>query len=720
MFESLKAFEPVTFLAKRNPCRVLLGLLWLACTAPLQAAGAMHHDLQVRIDAEQATLSVEDRIRLPADGPAELRFILADTLEPVVEGAALQPLDHNERARFREYRLIPQGLPGEVRLRYTGSLPAGSRRAEHGMPLAVLGPDGAFLDNASAWYPWFGPAPVTFRLSVELPPGWTAVSQGRRSASAGRVVWEALTPQEDIYLLAGPYRRYAETHRGHELEVYLLDDDPELAARYLRVLGQYLDFYSALLGDYPYPKFAVVENRWQTGYGMPSFTLLGSRVLRLPFILHSSLPHEILHNWWGNGVYLDLSGGNWSEGLTAYLADHLIKEAQGQGAEYRRQALERYANFAAEGRDFPVRAFRARHDDATQAVGYGKTLMLYHMLRRELGDGGFVAALRAFWAQYQFREASFDDLRSVVAQTAGGPVAALAAPWLEQAGAPELRIRALQAEPLPGGDYGLRLELQQIQDGVVYPLRVPVAVQLAGEQLPRRFTLVMDGRDAALEVTLPARPLRVDVDPEFELFRLLDAAERPPALGRLFGARQQWLVLPADAPAEQLAAWRALAEGWQRRYGNVRVVEDRGIDRLPEDAAAWLLGWDNRWLRRVSDRFSGAGQALQPDGLQLRGQAYPATDYAVVGLDPDNGRPPLGLVGAGSAAEIAALARKLPHYGTYGRLVFARPDMDNRLRETLPVARSPLSRVLAEADPGPPPPAGQPLAALAGVPLRFD
>ena len=37
---------------------------------------------------------------------------------------------------------------------------------------------------------------------------------------------------------------------------------------------------------------------------MPSFTLLGSQVIRFPFILTSSYPHEILHNWWGNAVFV--------------------------------------------------------------------------------------------------------------------------------------------------------------------------------------------------------------------------------------------------------------------------------------------------------------------------------------------------------------------------------------------------------------------------------
>ena len=112
-------------------------------------------------------------------------------------------------------------------------------------------------------------------------------------------------PQDEIYLLGGPFTRYQQMQDDIELVIYLREADAKLAQNYLQASAQYIRFYSDLIGPYPYAKFAVVENRWQTGYGMPSFTLLGSRVIRLPFILHTSLPHEIVHNWWGNGVYID-------------------------------------------------------------------------------------------------------------------------------------------------------------------------------------------------------------------------------------------------------------------------------------------------------------------------------------------------------------------------------------------------------------------------------
>jgi hypothetical protein len=80
---------------------------------------------------------------------------------------------------------------------------------------------------------------------------------------------------------------------------------------------------------------------------MPSFTLLGDQVIRLPFILDTSYGHEILHNWWGNGVFVDIARGNWCEGLTTYGADYLYKEQQSEAEarDYRRTSLQGYLDY---------------------------------------------------------------------------------------------------------------------------------------------------------------------------------------------------------------------------------------------------------------------------------------------------------------------------------------------------------------------------------------
>ena len=94
------------------------------------------------------------------------------------------------------------------------------------------------------------------------------------------------------------------------------------------------------------------------GLGFPNLTYVGRRVLALPFLRGRSLAHEVLHNWWGNGVAIDYDGGNWAEGLTTFMADYALAEDRGKDAA-RHLRLGWLRDFAAlpQDRDIHVTKF---------------------------------------------------------------------------------------------------------------------------------------------------------------------------------------------------------------------------------------------------------------------------------------------------------------------------------------------------------------------------
>src|SRR3569623_105726 len=411
--------------------------------------------------------------------------------------------------------------------------------------------------------------------------------------------------------------------------VLLREADPALAQKYLAVMDEYLDLYSRLLGPYPYGKFALEENSWESGSGMPSFSLLGPRVIRLPFILRSSFPHEILHNWWGNGVYVDVRGGNWSEGLTAYLADHLLQEQTGTGAAYRRDALLRYPNYVAEQADFPLAQFRARHSDATQAVGYDKAVMFFHALRLQLGDARFIAALRQFYHDELFRFASWDDLRRAFERAAKTSLGAEFQQGLQRSGAPILRVVAARAARECGGDV-LKLTLEQTQPGPAYRLRVPVTVVIAGSTTSIDRVLVMQDKRLDATLRLPGRPLHVAVDPDFDVFRRFAPAELPATLRAALAADRLTIVLPAAAAPAQRHANAQHAHTWASSAAGMQIVWDRELDALPDDRAVWLFGWENRWRSQLGAALTGFNITLSDDNVRLADTSYSRAEYAVV------------------------------------------------------------------------------------------
>lgn len=695
----------------------------------------VHHDLEVSLDVQARRLSVEDQITWPADAAGSLEFRLHRDLSPEIlsEGASLTQVGQSRRGVPVEiWRLHLDPGVERVRMRYSGVIhhPVAEFGSAYSRSFTVspglIDAEGVFLGGSSVWLPEFAAYPyLTFAMQVELPAGWRSVSQGeRRSRQQGSGLvqesWSEEKPQEEVYLIAAPFTEYRRSGAVAEAMVFLREPDERLAERYLALTDHYLQLYESLIGDYPYAKFALVENFWETGYGMPSFTLLGPRVIRLPFIPYTSYPHEILHNWWGNGVYVDFGSGNWSEGLTSYLADHLLKEMRGKGADYRREALQKYADYVGEHQDFPLTEFRGRHNAVTEAVGYGKTLMVFHMLRQTLGDDEFRAALRRFYAGHRFSVAGWTDVAAAFETGAGDQLDGFFRQWVSRAGAPSLRLRDASVEELETG-YRLSGVLEQTQEGPAYRLEVPVAILIEGEEIALLRSFSMRERESAFAVDLPARPVRLAVDPSFDLFRRLYREEIPPSIGQAFGADRVLVVLPGRAPEPLLRAYQTLAESWQEaRSASVEIRRDDQLDALPADRAVWLLGWRNRFRPALERALEGHNVVLGESHVRIGQTRLDQADQSlvVIGRNPSVPEQALGWIAADKPAVVPGLARKLPHYGKYSYLGFQGQAPDNILKGQWPAQASPLSVTFAEHAPPLRLPPRAPLARLPSASSR--
>jgi hypothetical protein len=392
-------------------------------------------------------------------------------------------------------------------------------------------------------------------------------------------------------------------------------------------------------------------------------------------------------------VYIDYSGGNWSEGLTAYMSDHYSNEQQGKGKEYRRKALERYANFAAEGRDFALADFSSRHDEASQAVGYSKSLMLFHMLNNLVGDELFNEGIRQFWQRYRFKSADFLDVITQLYPAGNDEIAVFIEQWLNRSGAPEIMLGEVSVSNIEN-DYLLSVEILQQQEGPAYALSLPLEVLLADERQPVREQVILSDKQNIYTFRYRQRPREIILDPDYDVFRLLHPQERPASLGRLFGAQLQLLVTPKSADKEQLRAWQELARAWSDMYNNVQLVSADELDVLPENSAVWLLGWDNELVEKYQQRFTSSSQHISAQTLIIDDQRLAADKHIAVLLDPDNRRAALGFIGADNPQSIALMAKKLPHYSSYGVLVFEKDGAKNIIKRHLPVLSSPMARQL--------------------------
>jgi aminopeptidase N len=494
-----------------------------------------------------------------------------------------------------------------------------------------------------------------YSLELDLPADQRGLVPGRlvdEKLEQGRyrARFEFRQPAEGISLVAGPYRieeRRVRTAAGSEvrLRTYFHAEIAALASAYLDSVAGYLDLYERRIGAYPFSEFSVVSSPTPTGFGMPTLTYLGIDVLRLPFIRATSLGHEVLHNWWGNGVYPDYARGNWSEGLTNFMADYAYREREGREAAsaMRLAWLRDYAAMPG-AEDTPLARFSSRTHGASQIVGYNKSAMLFFMLRDLIGEAAFDEGVRGFWRANKFRIASWDDLRGAFERASGMNLAAFFAQWLERTGAPALRIADAQAKPVAGG---WRLSVTLTQGAPAYTLSVPLAVRTAQGEITRRVELSRERETVVL--ALPGEPLEIALDPELRLMRRLAPAEAPPILRDAMLAEHPALITPTADAAVQAAARELAAQLLERADAESPNASALLVAGLHADIDAWL---------------AREGMAARPAMLAAtRGSAQVWTARA------GDGRMVV-LVSARDAPSLTALARPLPHYGRESYLVF--------------------------------------------------
>lgn len=685
-----------------HPLRsALLLLLALLIPRPSLAAGepVLHHDVQLELHLDTQSLSVSDRITLVDRSRG---WPQAWSLAPQSRVAAVSADGIPQPFLFDRGRLTLPRLPQATetisiayRAGFADPLPentVGIEDPSYGVT-ATIGTTGAYLSGAADWLPAVAGYRAVHRIEATGPSGLLVVSNGRldelRQTNSGTTtVWENRIAQERLTLAAGFLQLTRSDLDDIQILVLLSRDNAHLAPRYLEACRDYLDFYRRLFGPYPYAKFAVVENFFPTGYGLPGWTLLGSTVVRLPFILTSSLPHEIAHAWWGNAVGIDYTSGNWGEGLATYVADYLVKERDDpeEAREYRLKILREYRTLTAAGGDFPLRDFRRRTSKTEQAVGYGKAAMVFHMLRRDLGDELFWQSLRGLATDFNGRTASWDDLRRQFETVSGRDLTRFFEQWLDRPGAPRLKL-AKVAVRQTGQGWLVEGTIEQSEPfwRLQLPLRLRTAVGEQTEIVP------VDGTTSRFSLHSEQRPLRLDADPDSHLLRSLDDSEIPPTINRMRAAKNPLVVLAGGAGRDLYAASADLLRGlhWQR----APVIEEQELSREQLVSSDFLFfGWPKRSLASLT---LPAGLEVSSGSFRLQENLFDsAGDALFVVLDKADGAVgAVGILQAHSPRAAADVARRISHYGRYSFLAFT--NGQNRVKGTWPAEQTPLSHIFS-------------------------
>ncbi|NTV14107.1 MAG: PDZ domain-containing protein [Desulfobulbaceae bacterium] len=628
-----------------------LAILWLA--PPARAALPPVVNLEISFDLSQARLTGLATLEFPAQS-GDLLHLPGMTITGLsVDGQSID-LANRQQPYFadpdHEVTIAPSAHAQSVKVAYTLDL---SQRS--GPVGDLISPAGISLTGN--WHPILH-QDALFHLTAELPSGFAAISEAEEisstpSPSGQSVAFHFDHPLPGLHLIAGPFEVSSTSFgEGRQLSTYFFAEDHELAATYRDKALAYLARYESMFGSFPYRRFSVVENRLPTGYAMPTFTVLGQSVVRLPFIADTSLGHEIVHQWFGTGVRPAYEDGNWSEGLTTLLADQLYQEEQGQGNEYRKQQLTAYQGYVHANNTLTLKQFTGAQShllagqEAGRAIGYTKAALVLHSLKKQLGEEKFLAGLRDFYQRFKYQQAGWSDLATSFETVSGATLSDFFKQWLERPDLPSLGITTARVNEEEGKPV-LHLTLSQI-NAAPYQLTVPVRVLTDAGDVRREVAITL--KDTEVEIPLAAQPQTVVLDENYDLPRQLNGWELAPVWSRFAGAAKKLLVVDPNGGEELYA--RLIS---QIKEMGGRTVADADLkDSDLAEGAVIFLGTASQTARRLF-----ATPNLPTDGFTIEVRANPL-----------NSKETAVLVAAANATEVEAAAYKLRHYGKYSYLHF--------------------------------------------------
>ncbi|MDF1545147.1 MAG: hypothetical protein P1R58_08605 [bacterium] len=524
---------------------------------------------------------------------------------------------------------------------------------------------GAYLSPGSYFYPQGLEETAEFSVMANIPAEWESVADGNRISSTvdgNRKIQEWQNPykSDGLMFFAAPFVTKSAMVNEIEVACYFFEEDTFLIDGYLEATVDYINMYSELIGPYPYERFTVAENFFPTGYGMPAWTLLGQQVIRLPFIKATSLGHEVLHNWWGNSVYVDYERGNWCESATVYGADYRYKLMQSEDAakDYRKNILKQYHSYVTEGNDFPINEFTSRTSPNTRTIGYNKAMMVWHLIQQEIGEDAFFGAWKDIYRDYIGKKISWQEWIDTFEKRCNCDLSYILREWINRAGAPLVGLELVQSEP-SDDNRKITFRLTQSPDE---PYNLSLPLRLEGPESNYDTTIALSVAEREISMNVSNVYTSLAVDPDYHIFRKLYDSEIEPIVSGVTG-KEKNLFASGELTEELTAAF--LQFGENMTGSPIETTDLSGLE-APSDTTAPIILNPDSYPDYLTDLLVDIGDTIFVDGTP-----YPREGHTFV-MTAQNwlGHEKCMVVVSDEAESLPRVGQLLPHYGKYSYLVF--------------------------------------------------
>jgi aminopeptidase N len=314
-------------------------------------------------------------------------------------------------------------------------------------------------------------------LSLNLPKGWTAVTNG---AETGRVESDARTelifarteplPTYLVAFAAGRFQIETASRHGRTMRVFHRETD---RAKVLRNLDTIVDLHAASLTwledyttiPYPFGKFDMVlipsfqfggmEHPGAIYYNANSLFLDESATQNQRLGRASLIAHETAHMWFGDLVTMRWFNDVWMKEVFAnFMAAKIVNPSFPDVNHPLRFLYSHYPSAYDVDRTAGANPIRQPLDNLNEAgslygaIIYQKAPIVMRQLELQVGEDAFRDGLREYLTMYAMGNATWPDLIAILDPRTPADLVAWSRAWVEERGRP--RVHLTVDQPTPG------------------------------------------------------------------------------------------------------------------------------------------------------------------------------------------------------------------------------------------------------------------------------
>lgn len=506
----------------------------------------LHYDLEIDLlELDESRISAVATLTLRSTAVEVPLDFVGLTVDSVRSGGRHVPFRHDGAV----LRLALDRGEHEVAIHYGG-------KPRNGL---FFEPDGqgdptAFADNWPNRARWWFPAndhpsdkaTVEFELAVPASPesSNTAIANGvlervdlRSDRRAWLIRWASDVPIPTYTMVIG-VARFQRAVIGQaacgdapaaafgrdcaSVWIWTLPGDSAYGVERFARAPDMVDYYTELIGAYPYEKLAHVESSTRFG-GMENSSAIfyargGWEGRRMG---EGVIAHETAHQWFGDAV----TPADWhhlwvSEGFASYFGPLYFADRDGEEALRERLEAARQAILASNATERPV------VDPTTNDLfsllntnSYQKGAWFLHMTRGLMGDEAFFAAIRTYYETHEHGVATTADVRRAFEAHHEGEDADMRSwfdQWLYRPGYPQLEVEwAVESAGATRDELSLAVDIRQTQPAEWPTFTFPLwfEAELEDGRVQKYIVVIKDrSRSFSYDVPGPVRALRIDPD----------------------------------------------------------------------------------------------------------------------------------------------------------------------------------------------------------------